>query len=175
MPKRQSEEQKAHDYAFIVVGRVVGQRGVKGEVKVEVLTDFPDRFESGKEIFIDGHPLTIEASHLQKSYLFLKLSTIDSVESANQLRDKDVEIPVNQLHDLPKGDYYRFQIIGLKVVDIQGEPVGEILDILLTGSNDVYIVRGPQGEVLIPAIEDIVQSIDLENGRMVIQVIDGLL
>ena len=175
MPKRQSEEQKAHDYDYVVVGRVIGQRGVKGEVKVEVLTDFPDRFESGRVVFIGGHPLTIETSHLYKGYFYLKFSTIGSAESAQQLRDKDIEIPVNQLHDLPEGEYYRFQVVGLKVEDIQGEPVGEIVDILPTGSNDVYIVRGPQGEVLVPAIEDIVQSIDLENGLMVIQVIDGLL
>ncbi len=167
--------QPSHDTEFLVVGHVLGQWGGGGEVKIQVLTDFPDRFEPGREVYLDGHPLIIERSHLHKGYLILKLSTIDTIEVASRLRGKDLEIPLSEAHALPEGEYYRFQIVGLKVFSNTGEPVGRITNILPTGSNDVYIVHGPQGEVLIPATEDVVKSIDLKSGRMLIDVIDGLL
>lgn len=159
---------------FIVVGRVISQRGVRGEVKVEVLTDFPDRFEPGKTVYTDGQPLTIRESRPQKNHLLIKFDTIDDVEEARQLRGKALEIPENEIHELPEGEYYRFQIVGLEVWSSQGEPVGRITDILPTGSNDVYIVQSPQGEVLIPSINEVIKSIDLNSGRMIIEIIDGL-
>lgn len=160
---------------YIVVGHVIGQLGIKGEVKIEVLTDFPDRFAPGNRAYVDGHPLTIERSRPHKDRLALKFFGIDDIEAASQLRGRNLEIPIDQIHELPVDEYYRFQILGLEVFDMQGEPVGKIDDILPTGSNDVYIVTGPRGEVLIPAIDDVIKSIDIQKGQMVIQVIDGLL
>ena len=174
MPKRESEE-KAHNLDYIVVGHVVSQLGTKGEIKIEVLTDFPDRFAPGNRIYVDGHPLTIEKSRPHKDRLVLKVEGINDIETASQLRGRDLEIPTDQIHDLPQGEYYRFQMLGLEVLDMQGKPVGRIEDILPTGSNDVYVVRGSTGEVLIPAIDDVVKSIDLEKSQMVIQIIDGLI
>jgi 16S rRNA processing protein RimM len=76
---------------------------------------------------------------------------------------------------LLQGQYYTFQLIGLKVLTTDGEYLGQIADIMTTASNDVYIVKGKRGEILIPAIEDVVKSIDLEKGEMVIEAIEGLL
>ena len=174
MLKREAEEQ-IHDHEFLVVGHVLSPWGGGGEVKIQVLTDFPDRFEPGRQVYFDGHPLTIEGNRSHKGYFILKLNTIGDIEAASQLSGQDLEIPLSEAHPLPEGEYYRFQILGLEVFSNTGESVGRITDILPTGSNDVYVVPGPQGEVLIPATEDVVKSIDLENGRMVIEVIDGLL
>lgn len=164
----------AHNFEYIVVGHVIKAWGIKGAVKVEVLTDFPDRFAPGKQVYIDGHPLTIERSHPHKDRLIVKLCTINDLATASKLQERDIEIPIQEAHALPPGEYYRFQVMGLDVWGTNEEPVGKIEDILPTGSNDVYIVRGPHGEVLIPATEDVVKSIDLENGRMIIRIIDGL-
>ena len=157
------------------MGHVVSQLGTKGEIKIEILTDFPDRFAPRNRVFVDGHPLTIERSRPHKDCLVLKLDGIDNIEAASQLRGLDLEIPVDQVRDLPEGEYYRFQMLGLEVFDMQGEPVGRIIDVLPTGSNDVYIIRGSDGDILIPAIDDVIKSIDIEKNQMVIQVIDGLL
>lgn len=148
---------------------------MKGEIKVEVMTDFPDRFEPRRKLYIDGHPLTIDRSRPLKEDIVLKFTNIDDIESASKLQGKALEIPLNEAHPLPEGKYYRFQLIGLEVVNTAGESVGKITEILPTASNDVYIVRGNRGEILIPAIDDVVKSTDLEKGQMVIEVISGLL
>ena len=163
------------DYQFIVVGRVVAPWGARGEIKVEVMTDFPDRFSPQEEVHIDGRPMTIERSRLHQGRVILKLATIDSVETAQGLRGRFLEVPQSQLRPLPKDEYYQYQLLGLEVWTTGGELLGRIANILPTGSNDVYIVPSRHGELLIPAIEDVVKSVELERGRIVIEVIKGLL
>ena len=160
---------------FLIVGRILAPWGIKGEVKVEVLTDFPERFTPRKAVYLDARPLEIESCRYHKHHLILKLVSIDSIEGAEKLRGQDLTIPNSELHRLPEGQYYAFQLIGLKVVTTEGQILGNIMDIMTTPGNDVYIVEGKRGEILIPAIEDIVKSIDLKKGRMVIEAIKGLL
>ena len=159
----------------LIVGRILAPWGIRGEVKVEVVTDFPERFAPRKIVYLNTSPLEIESCHPHKQHLVVKLATIDSVEDAEKLRGQDLTIPPSELYPLPEGQYYTFQIIGLKVVTTEGELLGHITEIMTTGSNDVYIVEGKRGEILIPAIEDVVKSIDLAKGKMVIEAIEGLL
>lgn len=163
------------DSQFIVVGRVVAPWGVRGEIKVEVMTDFPDRFSPQAEVHIDGQPMTIERSRWHQGRVILKLATIDSAEAAQGFGGRFLEVPRSQLRPLPKDEYYQFQLLGLEVWTVEGELLGRIAHILPTGSNDVYMVPSRHGELLIPAIEDVVKSVDLERGRIVIEVIEGLL
>jgi len=160
---------------FLIVGYILAPWGIRGEIKVEVVTDFPERFAPQKIVYLDTRPLEIESCHPHKQHLVVKLATIDSVEDAEKLREQDLTIPRSELYPLPEGQYYTFQIIGLKVVTTEGKLLGRITEIMTTGSNDVYIVEGKRGEILIPAIEDVVKSIDLEKGKMVIEAIEGLL
>ena len=163
------------DHQLIVVGRAVAPWGVKGEVKVEVMTDFPDRFSSGAEVSIKGRAVTIESSRWYKGRVILKLATIESVEDAKGLRGEFLEVPKSRLRPLPEGQYYQFQLLGLEVWTTDGNLLGRIAHILPTGSNDVYVVPSKHGDLLIPAIEDVVKSVDLEMGCIVIEVIEGLL
>jgi len=163
------------EHQLIVVGRVVAPWGVKGEVKVEVMTDFPDRFSPGEEVHINGCPMRIEKSRWHKWRAIIKLGTVDSVEAAEKLRGRWLEIPSSKLRPLPQDQYYQFQLIGLEVLTTEGQHLGRIADILPTGSNDVYLVQGELGELLIPAIEDVVKSVELEKGRIVVELIAGLL
>lgn len=165
----------AQDSPLIVIGRVVAPWGLKGEVKVEVMTDFPDRFSPWEEVHIDGRLMTIESSRWHKGRAILKLVEVDSVEAAQRLRGRFLEIPSSKLRPLPEDQYYQFQLIGLEVWTTEGELLGKIAQILPTGSNDVYVVPSRHGELLIPAIEDVVKSVDLEKGRIVIELIEGLL
>ncbi len=105
----------------------------------------------------------------------IKFSTIDCAEDARQLRGKSIDIPQSQLHPLPKDHYYHFQLIGLRVVTTGGEPLGEIKEILAGKSSDTYVIQSTEGEILIPAIEDVVRSVDLERGIMEIEPMAGLL
>jgi len=163
------------DSQFIAVGRVVALWGVRGEVKVEVMTDFPDRFSPREKVYIEGRAVTIESSRWHGGRVILKLADIDSVEDAERLRGRFLEVPQSQLRTLPADEYYQFQLLGLEVWTTEGKLLGQITHILPTGCNDVYVVPYNQGELLIPAIEDVVKSVDLEKGCMVIELIDGLL
>ncbi|MGB2853412.1 MAG: ribosome maturation factor RimM [Dehalococcoidia bacterium] len=159
----------------IVVGRVVAPWGVKGELKVEVITDFPDRFSPEEQVYIDGSPVTIEMSRWHKGMVILKLANIDSVEAVEKIRGQFMEVPQGQVRSLSENEYYQFQVVGLEVWTTNGEFLGRITQILPTGNNDVYVVRSEDREVLIPAIDDVVKSVELEQGRIVIEVIEGLL
>ncbi len=159
----------------VVVGRVVAPWGAKGEVKVEVMTDFPDRFCPEEEVYIDGSPVTIERCRWHKGLAIVKLATIDSIGAAEEVRGQYMEVPRERLRSLPEDEYYQFQIVGLEVWTTEEEFVGRVSRIIPTGSNDVYLVSREGREVLVPAIEDIVKSVDLEKGRIVIEVIRGLL
>lgn len=163
------------DSQFIAVGQVVTVWGVHGEVKVEVMTDFFDRFSPQEKVYINGQAVTIEQSRWHRGRVILKLATIDSVADAEELRGQLLEIPQSQIRPLPDGEYYQFQLLGLEVWTTERELLGRIAHILPTGSNDVYVVPSKHGELLIPAIEDVVLSVDLQKGRMVIELIDGLL
>jgi 16S rRNA processing protein RimM len=163
------------DSQFIAVGRVLAPWGLRGEVKVEVMTDFPDRFSPQEKVYIEGRAVTIESSRWHRGRVILKLAAIDSVEDAERLRGRYLEVPHSQLRTLPEDEYYQFQLLGLEVWTTEGELLGQIDHILPTGSNDVYVVPYKQRELLIPGIEDVVKSVDLERGRIVIEVIDGLL
>ncbi len=160
---------------FLNVGRVLAPRGTGGEIKVRVETDFPERFTPGRLVYVDGRPLEIESSRAYKQHILVKLATVDSIEDAEKLRDRYLGIPLAELHRLPSDEHYAFQLIGLRVTTTEGKYIGRIADIMITASNDVYVVEGERGEVLIPAIEDVVKSIDLDKGGIVIEEIEGLL
>lgn len=160
---------------FLVVGRILAPWGASGEVKVEVMTDFPERFTPAREVYLEGSPFTIERVRQHKGYLVVKLASIDSMAQAEALRGRYLETPLPQATPLPQGQYYRFQVIGLEVWTQTGDFLGKVAEILLTGSNDVYLVRGRYGEVLVPAIEDVVKAVDLEAGRLIIHAIPGLM
>ena len=174
MTRRISKEQiDAPD--FVTVGRVLGVWGKGGEVKIELLTDLLDQFDPEREVLLNGYFQTIERSHPHKDTVVVKFKAINDIRAADRLQACRVEIPIGEIPPLPEGEFYHFQLIGLAVVSVEGEPVGTITSILPTGSNDVYRLDSPRGEVLIPAIEDVIKSIDLENGQVTIEVIDGLL
>lgn len=165
----------SNDLEFITIGRILAPWGFKGKLKVKIETDFPQRFTPGAKVYIDREPMSIDGGEWHSGKLVVKLNTIDRREDAQKLRNKTVEIHRNQVHSLPEGQYYYFQLIGLEVWTTQGEFLGNISEILATESNDNYVVRGTEGEILIPAIEDVVKSIDLDKRCLFIEPIAGLL
>jgi len=167
--------EKEAEPLFLTIGRILGPWGTEGEVRVQVLTDFPESLAAQSQVYLRGSPLTIERSRHQGKHLIIKLSTVNDRGAADRLREHDLEIPLSEARTLPEGEYYPLQLIGLKVQTQAGETLGEVIDIWLRESNDIYVVRGRRGEILVPAIEDVVKSIDLEKGTMVIEVMNGLL
>ena len=160
---------------YITIGQILAPWGITGKVKVEVTTDFPQRLIPRSKVYINRQPITIDSLEWHKGKAIIKFNAIDNIEDAEKLRGQLVEIPHSQLQPLAEGQYYHFQLIGLEVRTTQGEPLGTITEILSAPSNDNYVVSGTEGELLIPAIEDVIKSIDLDKGCLVIEPIKGLL
>lgn len=168
---------------LIAIGEVTAPHGRMGEVRVLPLTDFPDRFSRTKRVFArrtdDTIELEIETAREHRGFVLVKFVGIDSITEAEPLRKALLEIPSTEVTPLPEGRYYLFQIVGLIVTDREGLRLGKVRDILFTGGNDVYVVTPEPGvsrkEILVPAIKDVVDEIDVPNGRMVINLLPGLI
>ena len=159
----------------VVVGRLVGAWGLRGEVKVQPHTDNPERLSVGSRVFLSGRPTTIERSTTTKAGLRLKLDLAGDRTQAEALRGSLLTIPRTEVAPLPDGSYYHFQVIDMEVLSEEGQPMGKVAEILTTGSNDVYVVKAPgRKDVLVPAIADIVLKIDPDQNRMVVRLPEGL-
>jgi 16S rRNA processing protein RimM len=156
---------------LITIGKIVAPHGVRGDVRVIPLTDFPERFKILKTAYFDdGTKLDLEHAKYHKQFVLLKFRGLDSMNAVEKLRNLLIKVPRSDLVKLPEGHYYQFDIIGLKVYTMNGEYLGIITDILQTGSNDVYVTEAENKKtVLVPALKDVVKVIDLEAGQMRVQ------
>mgnify|MGYP001437076924 FL=1 len=166
---------KSSELEFLTIGQILSPWGVKGKLRIDVVTDFPQRFAPASKVYVNRQPATIDSTEWHKGKLIIKLNQIDTVDAAQRLRGQPIEIHHRQLYPLPEEQYYHFQIIGLELWTTQGELLGKVTEILTAESNDNYVVSGARGEILVPAIDDVVKSVDLKNGRIIIEPIDGLL
>lgn len=163
---------------FITVGQIIKPHGVRGEVAVEILTDFPGRFALLEEVYLDEdnpRPVPLESVRFHKGRALLKLGGWDDRTAAETLRNEMILVPIDEAMPLDPDQYYQEDLIGLEVWTTDDEYLGDVADILETGANDVFIVHGDRGEILLPAIEDVVQWIDLEENRMVVELMEGLI
>ena len=140
-----------------------------------MLTDFPRRFAPKSRLFIKGRTYVVEHSRTHGKLRAVKLEGVDSFAPAKALSGLNLEVPESELAALPEGSYYHYHLVGLKVRTTDGDELGELVEIIATGSNDVYIVERDGKQVLIPAIPDVVRNVDIERGVMTIEVIPGLL
>ena len=148
--------------------------GARGDLKIEPLA--PDNvFAPGRSVFTGQIERKIERVRRADRFRHVKFVGVDNREQAAELRGLYLQAPESSLHPPGEDTYYHYQLIGLLVVTTSGEELGEITDIVTTGANEVFVVRGPRRELLIPAIEDVVREVDVGGGRMVIEPIPGLL
>lgn len=161
----------------ILIGRVAAPFGIKGEVKIVVLTDFPERFDSGRKAFLilkDGSrkEMEIQQRKDQNGGVVVKFFGVETRNDAEAIRNADVVIDQNDLAELGEGEYYVFEIMGLEVVTSSGKVVGKVDEVLQGGANDVYVT---DTGVCIPVIESVIENIDIKNKKIVINPIPGLL
>ncbi len=168
-------EQREPRAGFIAVGRVLRPWGLHGDVKVEPLTDFAERFRPGARLWLDGRHRRIEHSREGSGSLYVKFAGVNTPEEAGDLRGLLLEIAESELTVLPEGEFYHHQLTGLEVRSISGETLGTVREVLEPGPNSVFVVDGPLGEVLIPYIDDVVKQVDLGEGMIAVELIDGLL
>ncbi len=159
----------------ITVGHVISLHGVSGTVKARVLSDVADRFDAGRTLYVHSTPYSIESSaRIPKGQVVLKFHGVDSPAAAQCLVGADITVPEASVPSLPDGEYFHFQLLGLRVFTDEGEYLGELNDILETGSNDVYVVSKGTGELLIPALAEVVREVHVSDRRMVVRLPPGL-
>jgi 16S rRNA processing protein RimM len=159
----------------VIVGRVLAPRGPAGEVKVEVISDSPARFSKGSVLYLKGQTHRIQRSYrLPRGTMALKLEGINSRNEAEDLRDCFLTVSEDMTPPLPEGEYYHFQIIDMSVYTRKLEYLGQITQILPTGSNDVYVVSDEDEELLIPAVDEVIVEVDVAQGTMTVDLPDGL-
>ncbi len=157
------------------VGKIVNTFGIKGEVKVALYTENINNFKKGNKIYVNNKEMQIEKSRLQKNMLILKLKGVDNMTDAEDLRDSIITVERNK-KELPSGTYYIADLIGLDVYTDEGNLLGKIIDIYNTGANDIYTVKTLEGkEVLLPAIKDVVKQVDLQNEKIIVHILKGLI
>lgn len=151
------------------MGRVAAPFGLKGELKVQVLTDNMARFHPGARLWAGQQKVTVAASREAQGHLFLTLKGFRDRTSVDKFRQAMLQVPETDLPPLPEGEYYRFQLVGLTVVDRAGNVLGTLDEVIETGANDVYRVHPPVGpDLLLPALADVIVSVDLAARRMVV-------
>ena len=153
---------------------MLGSWGIRGALKVEPLTDFPERFDGGALLWLGGVERRIEQSHWHRGAAIVRLSGIGDADTAASLRGALVELPEAELRPLGEDEYYEHDLLGLPVQTVSGDDLGAVAQILPTGANQVLVVRGARGEYLLPLIADVVQSVDLTARRITVELIDGL-
>ncbi len=155
---------------LITIGKFGAPHGVRGEIRIIPLTDFPNRFKSLKNVIIDdSKKLTINSVKYHNQFIVIKFDEFDSKESVNTLNGKLLKVERKDVPPLSPGEFYSFDIIGLLVRDEDETILGHVVEILKTGSNDVYIVKKDNQELLIPALKSVVKSIDVKNGYMIVK------
>ncbi|MDR2168259.1 MAG: ribosome maturation factor RimM [Clostridiales bacterium] len=166
---------------YFEVGKIVNTVGVKGEIKVFPTTDDMRRFDLLDEITIewpDGRRETrpVEKVRYHRNLVMLRLNGVNDAEAAAKFKGSTIVVSREQALPLGEGEFYVPDLIGMAVISDEGRELGVLSDVLMTGANDVYVVKQPGvKEILIPAIEQCILNVDLENKTMTVHLLEGLL
>ena len=159
----------------IVVGVVRGVRGLRGELRVEVTTEFLQRFDPGATLFISGIKREVLGSSKDRKGILLFLQGINCREDAEACKGMELSVSECDSIEKPEGKYFHYELIGLKTHDSDGEYLGELTEIIETGANDVYaITLDGYKDILLPVIPEVITNIDLKTSRMEVKVPKGL-
>ncbi|KAA8326043.1 ribosome maturation factor RimM [Leuconostoc carnosum] len=163
------------------VGTIVNTHGIRGEVKIMAITDFPEnRFKKGVELQIETKqglvPMTVQSSRLHKNMWLVLFEGITNINEIEKYKTDDIYVASDERQELEDDEYYYDEIIDSRVVDLTGNVIGIVSEIMTTGANDVWVVkREGQPDALIPMIDDVVKSVDVDNKLITIDALEGLL
>jgi 16S rRNA processing protein RimM len=168
---------------YLLVGEILRPHGVRGELRMRILTDYPERIGELETVYLgrsetDAHPkpYPVEQMRMNPPYGLLKLKGIGDRDQADKLRELFVMVSMADAVPLEEGEFYLYQLIGVSVETVEGEILGTITDVLETGANDVYIVNSPRyGEVLIPVTDETIIKTDIDASQIIVKLPDGLL
>ena len=167
---------------YLRIGTIMSTHGLKGEVKLFPTTDDPQHLRNVKEVWLvsedgknqAGTALTIRSVAFFKQFVIMAFNGYDRIEDVMPLLKKDLYVSRDQAVPLEEGEYYIGDLIGLNVVQEDGSLLGQLSDVIRTGANDVYIIKGEKGELLIPAIRSCILNVDLKEQTMTVHLLKGM-
>lgn len=157
---------------FLEAGQIVNTHGIRGEVKIVPWADSPEFLAGFSTLYLDGVPIGVRSARVHKGNVIALLEGVDSMEQAEALKTRVVSIRRSDAN-LPEGSFFLADLIGLKVIDESGQPLGELVDILTPSHQQVYVVRGER-EILIPAVPSFVLETNPEAGYLKVRLIEGM-
>jgi len=163
--------------AFLAIGKVRRPHGVTGDALVEVYTDFPERLLPKAVVYASEAytPLTIRCQRLHNDGILLAFDGYSTPEEVGRFRNQILYIVLSDAVELPEGEFYFHELLGLAVLDETGKSLGTITEIMETGANDVYVVTDEAGgEILLPAIAEVILDVDLDLKTMKVHLLPGL-
>lgn len=163
---------------YISIGQIVRTHGIRGDVKVYPLTDNIERFDKVDYVYIeeDSRLVTLNVANVKylKNMVIIKFKGIDDVQSAERLRNKYIKVHRKDAVKLPEDTFLICDLIGHNVYDETGEYLGKVADVFQTGSNDVFVVKSEDKEILIPGLKSIFKEVDMKNKKMIVELPEGL-
>lgn len=167
---------------LLAIAKIVGAHGISGELRIhpyiakDALDDYLDFFRSiWERLDIGGVAYTLQSLKPHKNILIVKFRELDSRERAEGLKGTELFCGRREFPELSGGEYYECDLVGMEVFTVAGEPLGRLTAVITAGSSDVYEVHGPLGEVLLPAISEVIVEVDIAANRMTVEPLEGLL
>ena len=162
---------------YLMVGFLRRPHGLRGEIVMDLHTDFPERLKRGRKLLVSEAytPLTIESVRNHQQSVLIKFQVIDTPEQDGEYRNQWVYVKASEVPPLPEGKIYQHELFGFQVVDENGNSLGEVVEILETGANNVYVVKDESGrEILLPAIPSVILELNTERRIMRVHLLEGL-
>jgi 16S rRNA processing protein RimM len=163
---------------YLTVGFLRRPHGLRGEIVMDLHTDFPERLKRGRKLLVseDHTPLTIQSVRQHQNGVLIKFGGIDTPEDAGKYRNQWVYVKASDVPPLPDGQIYQHELFGFKVVDENDNLLGELVEIIETGANNVYVVKDESGrELLLPAIPSVILDLDVERRLIRVHLLEGLI
>jgi len=162
---------------YLTVGLLRRPHGVSGEIILDLHTDFPERLKSGRKLFLgeEYKPMTLVSARPHAKGMLIKFKGVETPEDVGQFRNQWVYVKASDVPPLPDGQLYQHELFGFSVVDESDNLLGELVEILETGANDVYVVKDANGrEILLPAIPSVILELDPARRLIRVHLLEGL-
>lgn len=170
-------EQRPDADGWIAVGEIIGTFGIKGDLKVRLLTDFPERFARTPTLYLGDEraPRASTNAREHKNMVLLHLAGVETPEEGDRLRGTMLYVPEGEISALPPDQFYLHDVVGMRVLHVNGTELGTVVDVLPTGGNDVYVVHGADGrESMLPAVKEFIRAMDVSARTITVDPIPGL-
>ncbi|MFQ5543774.1 MAG: ribosome maturation factor RimM [Nitrospiria bacterium] len=165
---------------LVSIGKILKPFGLRGEVKVSLLSDFPERFDALQSVVLEApgggrREYSVSAVRYGAPFMYMRFGGLDSIDDVQLLRGALVQIPEAERMSLPEGSYFHDDLVGLAVYLVKGNFLGTIEDIIEATGNDLFVVKGKEKEYLIPSGPETVKEVDLKQKCLFIDPVEGLL